>query len=389
MRTPKKTDLETSSTSASSDYSQQPSPGTSSARSTPDSTSGRTSSESTSGRTTPEPPLSDDLPEGSVERLEAIQRHCSAFKPPYDNEVVPCIEGVKSITVHADTWGPPTLKDHCKVEINLLGNEEDDVEVAKYNDREFMLQSADTLGDVEQITVSSTKYNIVVARDLITTFLNAFEYLGRSKAVDHDPCLFKTIALEIFGEKFGNTKHAVKLWENVFMGFNAIRVLLAEKIRRPSEGKASPVRDNIEHYLNLVRDFEKDVWRALPEDQKIHLRTSFTKNKNRNALQHLEMVEFGSPYRNKFRERIGVSPLLDSPRSELSSCVFPDLLGDGDDPVRGHYQVLKKIQRSPKKGSLPQINDARKAYHNLIASSHNRTKGDSPAAKVPRVVPRK
>ena len=398
MNTPKKTDP-TTSRSVSSDFSQQSSLDASSARTTPDSLSARTTPDSlsarttpdfTSGRTTPEDMFLDDSPDNSVESLEAIQRHCTMFKPPYDEEIVPCIKGVESITVHAGTWDPPALECHRKVEINLFGNDKDDPELAEYDDQAFMLQSADTLGyfpdlaqwqaildelgDIEEVTVQSTKYNIVVARELIASFLHAFEYLGRNKPVEHDPCLFKTIALEILGEKFGNTDHAIKLWTNVFMGFNAIRVLLAEKIRCQEDGKISPVRQNIEHYLSLVRDFEKDVWRALPDHKKDHLRNAFAKNKNKNALDHLDMVESGSPYRNSRHERIGVSPLRDSPRSMLGIAEFPDLSAADENVERARYQILKRIQNRPKTAGSPQINDARKVYNSLMASKRRATK---------------
>ncbi len=212
------------------------------------------------------------------------------------------------------------------------------VEEALYNQKDVMKGYADSLGyfptmqewdtiltelgDIEKIEVGKTTYNVSVAKDFLKTTMAAFCYLGREKKVDHNPSLFNTLVEELFGAKFKDTNHAIKIWQNVFIQFNAIRVVLSMKAdkarnddRRQGLVKTSPVTERLMFFLELVRDFEKDLWRALPADKKQSLRASITKSKDKNAIIHLDAVARGSPQRRSRQERSSGSPLSAMSRS--------------------------------------------------------------------------
>jgi len=172
------------------------------------------------------------------------------------------------------------------------------------------------LGGVDKVTVGKTTYNVHVAKDFLVTFRNAFCYLGRAKPVKHDPHLFTTLVEELEGKQFKGKDHAIKAWTDVFMNFNAVRIVLAMKIDkfknedRPGEGAegGSPVIDKLMRYLDLVREFEKDVWRMMPEEKRDSVRRHFSKNTS--ALNHLKGVDVRSPSRASPLDRSSTSPLL-------------------------------------------------------------------------------
>lgn len=172
------------------------------------------------------------------------------------------------------------------------------------------------LGGIDKITVGKNTYNVHVAKDFLHTFRKAFCYLGRPKTVKHDPHLFTTLAEELLGSKFKGTNHAIKAWTDVFMNFNAIRIVLAMKIdklkkkgyREGSAKAESPVISRLMHFLDMVREFEKDVWRMLPKERQDALKQHFSQSSA--AMNHLKAVELCSPPRSNFLERSLQSPLM-------------------------------------------------------------------------------
>ncbi len=233
---------------------------------------------------------------------------------------------------------------------DLLGAHEASMDVsdyyshgaASYNQKDVMMGYAESLGyfptmqewdtilselgDIEKIEVGKTTYNVSVAKDFLKTTMAAFCYLGREKKVNHNPSLFNTLVEELFGARFKSTDHAIKIWQNVFIQFNAIRVVLsmkADKARKDDKRqglvKTSPVTERLTSFLELVREFEKDLWRALPADKKQSLRANFAKSKDKVAISHLDAVALGSPQRRSRLERSSGSPLLDVSRSTSPS----------------------------------------------------------------------
>ena len=172
------------------------------------------------------------------------------------------------------------------------------------------------LGGIDTVTVGKTNYNVHVAKDFLVAFRNAFCYLGRAKPVKHDPNLFTTLVEELEGKQFKGKDHAIKAWTDVFMNFNAVRIVLAMKIDklkkddRPSEGaeRGSPVIDKLMRYLDLVREFEKDVWRMMPEEKRELVKRHFAKSPV--ATSHLKAVDVLSPPRVSAIDRSSANPLM-------------------------------------------------------------------------------